>query len=135
MNYCPSCGNHLMEQDAFCAKCGHAVTSQSAVPVSYTQTATPTAITQSRSGLGASITSTIVGAIGLFFLLYDFAQLGSVWFTWVEPAEIGLLSTISAIAIVFGSIGSSKKHTLGYVALSLGLVDIVLVVILAQYLP
>ena len=134
MHYCPSCGNQLTEQDAFCSKCGHAASPQSPAPVSFSQPAPPVTAPAS-SGLGASITGIIFGAIGLFFLLYDFAQLGSGWFTWVEPAEIGLLSVISALAIVFGSIGSSKKHTLGYVALSAGLVSIVMVLALAQYMP
>lgn len=135
MQYCTSCGNQIGELDAFCSKCGHAKQNLTPQPVTYTPTPSEQPKTSSNSGLGASITGVIFGALSIYFLLTDFSQLGSGWFTSVAPGEIGLLATLSTISIIFGGIGTSKKHTLGYLALTSGVIAIVLTAVLAQYLP
>jgi predicted RNA-binding Zn-ribbon protein involved in translation (DUF1610 family) len=132
--YCSTCGKALPAEKAqFCPSCG----SKQAVPAANTATVSPPydyppdVPTLRRSGQGAGIAGLIVGLIGLFFGIYDYSLVQEAY-DYILPEEIGILFILSALGIVFSSVGASRKSSIATGGLVISLLSLFLTFYLAS---
>lgn len=131
--FCTECGKGLPTDNAqFCPVCGARQAGHPTAAGNLTSIIQPTSKTSKPGGKGFGIAGLVLGAIGLFFGLYDLSLLQGAY-DYILPEEIGILFILTAAGITLSSIGSSRKSQVGSWGLVISILGMVLTFYLASF--
>ena len=140
--FCSKCGKSATTDAQFCSSCGSKLASSQQVqthqfaqhePAAPLYNATPTMPAKQKSGLGLAIAGLILGILALGYGLSDFAAISDGTYSYILLEEIGILSIMSILGIVFGAVATVRKSILGLWGLVLSILAMLLTLFLTQY--
>ena len=147
--FCPNCGKPVPLESRFCASCGtqlpnnepenlHKFVTSPANPTETYLPYEPNSMDnkqdkQDKQGLGFGVAGLIVGILALVIGFFDYSLLGNGTYGYILESEIGILTIISIIGIVFGSISTSKKSSIGTWGLVVSILALLFTFFLAQF--
>ena len=120
MSYCTNCGTEEKPNDVFCSQCGTKVqlVSEVANRNNYDKS------TIVDSGLGLSLSSLIVGIVGIVIGLVDLGTINDGTYVFLSNSEIGLLGIVSLTSLGLGIGASVKKNRFWVASLVVSIISV-----------